>query len=184
MKVAQWKVLEETIHTPRPYRRMKDVLFELPSGEAKMFSLKYEGKAAAVLALTADGGVILARQYRPGPNAVLDELPGGGPEPGETFEQAAARELLEETGYRAGRLVSLGRVYECAYSTVHREAFVAMDVVRVQEPSLDETEFVEVVIKPVHEFIGQLMRGECTDPEVGWMGLFHLGVLKARSVDL
>jgi ADP-ribose pyrophosphatase len=178
MSVVPWKVLEETVHKPRPYRTLKDVLYELPNGEKQLFSLKLEGKAAAVLALTTGGEVILARQYRPGPDRILDELPGGGPEPGETFAEAAARELLEETGYRAGTIVPLGRIFECAYSTVNREGFIALDCVRVQEPSLDATEFAEPVLKSVSEFVEQLMRGECTDPEVGWMGLFHLGILK------
>ena len=64
------------------------------------FYISNEGPSTAVFALTTSNQVILARQFRPGPNAVLDELPGGAIEGGETPEQAGERELLEETGYR------------------------------------------------------------------------------------
>ena len=49
------------------------------------------------MALTEDGKIITTEQFRPGPNAVLNELPGGYVDDGETREEAVRRELLKET---------------------------------------------------------------------------------------
>ena len=63
-----------------------------------------------VVPLTADDEVVMVRQFRHGARAVTLEIPGGMVDPGEAPAEAAARELLEETGYRAGRVVPLGGV--------------------------------------------------------------------------
>jgi ADP-ribose pyrophosphatase len=57
-----------------------------------------------VLAATASGGVVLVRQFRPAVEDFTLELPSGHIEEGENPEEAARRELLEETGYTAGKL--------------------------------------------------------------------------------
>jgi ADP-ribose pyrophosphatase len=57
-----------------------------------------------VLAATARGGVVLVRQFRPAVEDFTLELPSGHIEDGESPEDAARRELLEETGYTAGKL--------------------------------------------------------------------------------
>ncbi|WP_437592492.1 NUDIX hydrolase [Sorangium sp. So ce1000] len=181
MTVVRWKALERRVVQHSPWRRIEDVTFELPDGHVRTFSLKKEGRVVCVIAISREKKVILARQYRPGPDRILDELPGGGVEPGESPEEAAARELLEETGYVAGRLLPLGRPLECAYSTIERHAFLAVDCARNREQALDETEFIDVIEKPIEDFVEQLREGACTDPEVGWMGLYELGCLRASA---
>jgi ADP-ribose pyrophosphatase len=63
-----------------------------------------------VVALTCDDELVMVRQFRHGSRSVTLEIPGGLVDPGESTEAAAGRELLEETGYRAGRIDSLGSI--------------------------------------------------------------------------
>ncbi len=175
--IQPWKRLKSSVYEHSPYRRIEDVLFELPDGRQAWYALKKEGTVVGVLALTTDQRVILARQYRPGPDRVVDELPGGGIGRGECAIDAATRELREETGYVPQEIVSLGTILDCAYSTIVREGFVATGCERLAKQELDANEYIDVVLKPIPEFIQQLMQGGCTDPEIGWMGLYHLGLL-------
>ncbi len=181
--IDRWKRLETRLYEHSPYRKIEDVLFELPDGRQAWYALKKEGTVTGVLALTPDHHVILARQYRPGPDRVVDELPGGGVGREECAIDAAIRELREETGFVPKEIVSLGMILDCAYSTIVREGFVATDCQQLEQQELDANEYIDVVLKPIPEFIQQLMQGDCTDPEIGWMGLYHLGLLTPAGME-
>ena len=65
------------------------------------------GTSAAVLPLTKEREIVLTREYRHGLGRVAFTLPGGSAKDGESAEACARRELLEETGYQAARLLEM-----------------------------------------------------------------------------
>ncbi|MFF1873033.1 NUDIX hydrolase [Kitasatospora herbaricolor] len=174
---APWREIARRDVFSRYGRGIDQVTFELPDASRSDFYLKNERPAAAVLALTPDRRVILARQFRPGPAAFLHELPGGFVEPGDDPADTAAAELLQETGHR-GALQAVTTCWDDAYSNVRRHVFAATDCVKVAEPTLDRTEFVDTVLMPLDTFRSTVLRrGRMTDVEAAYLALDHLGLL-------
>jgi 8-oxo-dGTP pyrophosphatase MutT (NUDIX family) len=98
-----------------------------------------------VIPLAEDGRVVMVRQFRHGADALTLETPGGMVDPGESPARAAARELLEETGYRAERVVSLGGVNPNPALFGNRlHVFLARDARRVGEVRNGHTEETSV----------------------------------------
>ena len=178
MSIKKWEIMRKKIYQHSPYRIIEDIDYKLPDGRIQTYSLKKEGQTVSVFAVTKSNKIVLARQFRPGPDCVLDELPGGAIELNETPEQAAHRELREETGYACEKLTLLNQPYDCAYSTIKRYAFLAEGCMKVSDQALDENEFIEVVEKSINDFIQQLLVGDNTDLEIAWHGLYQLGVLQ------
>ncbi|MFX0050086.1 MAG: NUDIX hydrolase [Candidatus Hodarchaeota archaeon] len=150
--------------------------YQLPNGQLDDFYVKQEGPATCILALTAEQKVVLVKQYRPGPDEILLELPGGCINEEELPETAARREFLEETGY-SGDFQFIGTSLDCAYSTMIRYNFVATQCYKVRDKQLDDTEFVKVVEMPLEDFRNHLRSGKLTDVETGYLGLDFLGLL-------
>ncbi|MCC6792953.1 MAG: NUDIX hydrolase [Thermomicrobiales bacterium] len=85
----------------------------LPSGREGVREVVEHPGAVGVVALTARDEVVLVRQWRHAVQQELLEIPAGTAEPGESPEETARRELIEETGYRAGSI----RQIACYYSS-------------------------------------------------------------------
>lgn len=100
-----------------------------------------------LVALTPEGQLVLVRQWRHGTRRFELELPAGAIEPDETPEQAAARELLEETGYSAASIVRLGEVApNAAFQGNRCYTVLAEGCRRTGEPAFDEGEDIEIVL--------------------------------------
>ncbi|MDD5031617.1 MAG: NUDIX hydrolase [Patescibacteria group bacterium] len=148
----------------------------MPDNRIVDFDIKQEGPVVCVLALTKNNNIVLAKQFRPGPEKVLLELPGGGVDTGETPEKAARREFLEETGY-TGDFQFVGASLGDAYSTLIRYNFVATNCYKKQEQNLEDNEFIEAVEMPLEEFRKHLRSGQLTDITTGYLGLDYLNLL-------
>jgi ADP-ribose pyrophosphatase len=125
--------------------------------------------ASAVLPVFGDPGdpdpdILLLRQYRYAAGGYLLEVPAGRPDaPGEDWELCARRELQEETGLIAGRLVPLTTIYTTPGFTDERiHLFLAFDLATGQN-RLDSDEFIETIRLPLSEAIQRIRNGEIVD---------------------
>ena len=169
----RWRKLGERVVYER-FRRIVSRTFELPHGQTADFEVLEGRDSVAVLALTGAQEVVLVREFRPGPEEILLELPGGQVEDGQTPEEAARAELLEEAGYE-GELTLAGTILWDAYGTRKKYAFVATRCRRVQPPAPGE--LTEPVVMPLRELREHLRTGRLTDSDVAYRALDHLGLL-------
>ena len=112
-----------------------------------------------VVGVTQDAELILVRQRRHGIDAETLEIPGGCVDPGESPAAAAARELLEETGYGEGVWRSLGWVWSNpAIQNNRTHLFLAEGLRRLGPPQLGPGEAdLKVELRPVGE-VAELLR--------------------------
>ena len=107
--------------------------------------------------------VLLVQQYRYVARRTTWEMPTGGVHTGESVEAAAQRELLEETGHRAGRLTHVS-TYHTSKSVIDETAhlFFGEDMVQLALAP-DDTEFLEVRPFPFREVEQMVLSGEIVD---------------------
>ena len=119
-----------------------------PSGmEVEREVVRHPG-AAVLLPVTADGRVILIRQFRYAAGETLLEVPAGTIDPGETPEETAGRELVEETGYHAGRLEKLAEFFPSPGILAERMHLFLATELEKREASPDADESLELVELP------------------------------------
>lgn len=136
-----------------------------------------------VVAITPDDRVVMVRQFRPGAEAVMLELPGGMvDEDGEGAVRAAAeRELLEETGFAADGFTEYAAPFnDPAHATNRVHFFFALNARRVADQALDLAEDIEVVTVPVAEVIAGLPQGLVA--HASHIGTLYLGLLAAGRI--
>ena len=119
--------------------------------------------AAAVVALTESGKIVLVRQYRTAIDRVTVEIPAGKLDPGEDPLDCAKRELHEETGFRAGRIRFLTSIVtSCGFCDEIIHIYLATKL-EFDTPNPDDDEFVNVDLVPLHELIDAVLDGKIED---------------------
>jgi ADP-ribose pyrophosphatase len=176
-EVVAWELMSERSRTDG-WLPITTRTYRMPDGSVSEWDIHQGLQTVAVLALTEEGNVVLARQFRPGPSAILLDLPGGIVDPGEQVLAAAARELLEETGYAADSVEPAGSTWAFGASTWRREVAIARGAQRVAEvTSWGGDEYCEPVVVSVAELRDIARRGETTDTDLVYLALDHAGLL-------
>jgi ADP-ribose pyrophosphatase len=165
MSIKPWQRVEPTVVHKIGWRTVVTKTFILPSGESVTFdTFLPEGQEfAAVIGLTPDNEVVVNRQFRVGPEIIMEELPGGFVDPGDSPDETARREFLEETGYEVGELVLLGAAPKDAYMNGSWHYYLATQCRKVAEQKLEIEEDIEVDLISIDRLIENAKHGRMTD---------------------
>ena len=158
-----WRTRSRRLVYENPWIRVEENQVELPDGRTTIYGVVRCGECVGVLPFLDPETVALIRQYRYVARGVFWEMPTGGVHAGESLEAAAQRELGEEIGYRAARLIPLVS-YHTSKSVVEETAhlFAAEGLSPVSTPP-DGTEFIEVRPVPFAEALRMVETGEIKD---------------------
>ncbi|HSW80092.1 MAG TPA: NUDIX hydrolase [Candidatus Saccharimonadales bacterium] len=183
--MKKWQREEPTTIINTGYRSFVFKTFKHPDGRVEQFGTFYSENSVdvATIALTKDNKVLVFRQFRPGPETVMDELPGGGAEVNEDVKAAAQRELEEETGYEPGEMQFMGKLCCDAYSNAWRYYFLALNCVphiTGQKLELNE-QSGELVKISIDKLIANAKSGKMTDSGAILLAYDTLLKLKEKS---
>lgn len=170
------KTLErEIIYNGKIFTVARDKV-ELEDGSKSVRELVLHHGGAGILPISEDGTVTLVRQYRSGAATQLTEICAGKLEEGEDARECAIRELREELGMTACKVVSLGTIVPTpAYDSEVISIFLATGLSETDR-ELDEGEFVDIVKMPLEKALELVMSGEITDAKT------QIALLKAEKL--
>lgn len=162
-----WPYAEEPEEIKLGWRTLVRKVFTDPDGVKQEYYTKdlAQQVSVAVIALTKDNKVVVAEQFRPGPELIMQEIPGGGVEVGEDLQTAVVRELHEETGYTVGEIEPLGKVYKDAYTNPSSNYFLARNCTKDSEQHTGDGEFINVKEISIEELFDNARNARMTDTE-------------------
>jgi len=152
----------QTIYQGRVFNVRKDEL-EMPSGVKMVREVVDHPGAVAVIPMLNDQTVVMVKQYRHPTGKVLLEIPAGTLKRGEKPQECAKRELVEETGYQAGRLKKLLQCYLApGYSSELIHIYLATELSKVKH-RVEVDEFIKVSKVKIHRIPAMIKRQEIED---------------------
>jgi ADP-ribose pyrophosphatase len=181
MPPQPWKTLSTREIYKNKWMRLREDVAELPNGHTTIYGVCEFGECVGVLPFVNDQNVLLVRQYRyVHQENHRWEMPTGGIRSGETPEQAAQRELMEEGGYRADQFIWLSSYYP-SKSICHETAHLYMGRGLVPGRALpDETEFFERAVFPFEEALRMVETSEIRD-SMTVIAVLHAACLRAKE---
>lgn len=164
MSIKPWKRLSSRIdHSFKIFNLRTDRALSPRTNMEHNFYILESRDWVNVIPLTDQNEVILIRQYRHGIGSITLEIPGGIVEAGDSPEESARRELLEETGYRDSGMILLGSVHtNPAFLNNRCYTYLARDVFPSGDQNQDEKEDIEIVIRSLEDIPRLIRRGEIT----------------------
>ena len=157
---------EKTLESERIYEgaiiNLRKDKVTVKTGTSYREIIEHNG-GAVICALTDDKKLVMVNQFRKPAEEVLLELPAGKRDGDEKGVDVAARELKEETGYPAGKIVHLTNMYTSpGYSNEVLEIYLATDLLP-GETDFDENEAIDILEIPLEEMVDAVMQGKIKD---------------------
>jgi len=178
-------VEEETLSSRLIYEgqvvKLRVDTVKMPDGRETTREIVEYSDCVAIIAIDADGNVLLVEQFRKPVEKVLLEIPAGGIDPGEDPVTAVSRELREETGYLPRKVERLGGFYSApGYSSEYLYLYLATDL--TSSPlHAEDTDSIRLVRVPVTQISGLITSGSICDAKSIAGLLIFLGS-KAKGV--
>ncbi|MDO4379359.1 MAG: NUDIX hydrolase [Clostridia bacterium] len=162
MELTEKKISRKVIYEGKIINVYNDTVL-LPNGKETHRELVEHHGGVCVAALTDEGNLLFVRQFRYPYGRVLLELPAGKLEKGEDPLSAGMRELEEECGVVAEKVIPMGTVYPTvAYCTEIIHLFLVRELSKTRQ-HLDDGEFLSVEEIPLKEAVKLVMNGEISD---------------------
>ncbi len=136
---------------------------KLPDGRTAEWDFIMHKGAAAIVPVDKDGKIVMVRQYRNACERYTLEIPAGGLNPEEDRKVAAARELEEETGYKAENVKHLLDLYTTVAFCNELISIYYTEEIYPSKQHLDEDEFVEVERHSVEDLVQMILNGTIQD---------------------
>ena len=157
-----WKTLNSEYISKHPYFTARKDTCEMPDGKiVDAYYVVELPSSVCALAITEDGNVLLAKQYRHPLEETLIELPGGFVDAGEEPDKAIDRELLEETGHEFTSIEFVGKVSaNPGLLTGYTHLYLARGGKKVASQRLDHNEEIEVLQMPLEEVRTMFLNNE------------------------
>ncbi len=150
--IKKWKLIESNLDRDyRVFRINKELAVSPRTSETGKFYTIDTNDWVNIIPLTLQNEVVMIKQFRHGSKEITLEIPGGLVDK-ENHENAALRELLEETGYAGENVELIGSVNPNPAIFNNRcHTYLIKNVKKVAEMNLDPNEDIEVLHIPVHQ---------------------------------
>ena len=182
MKKKNWKLLGTESIFKNKYVTLDSWRMRQPRGGEAEYFIHRTYDFVVVCAFTKNKNVLLLNQYYVSQGKHIATLVAGIIDGDEQPKTSARRELLEETGYQAGRIVPLGSVIKGKYATGKAYYFLALDAEKVAEQHLEAGEDIEVKPTPFSRFKQMVEGGKIPEVHMELCARRALSYLKKHGV--